>query len=435
MKELIKNKKIILVIFIVGIIFILGFWYIVGKNERQIEKNINEYFSNLAIGNFEEANIYLDNQYDYYDNTYFDIENTKVYLSKFKHKIDNIHIEKDKAIVTIELIHPKLTKILSDYAQYLSANLFNDTKIEEQVYKNTLLTSKDLEYETNNIQILLKKKNNSWEIVVDSNFKSMIVSGKTENINNNSLTDNEKKKQELMTYIRDNLELKDYKVGYSIKYSDEAVPSIKNIEIKNNGNKEIIELVLQIDFIDDNGKIIATRTVNPISKFEKSLKPGYSWKLEDDEFYELTNLDKSINIEKCNVKISDITFGNFKEETLSDEQKYINEYMQIISFKVKKYEKYTGEILPGLGELEIKNNGGKDLSKVYVTVYFQDANDNNIAENKILVIGGLFSEPSTLKSNYSWKMENDKFYELTNLSSEVNLAKHTIEISEIEFAQ
>lgn len=429
------NKKSITIICIIIIIILLSILIIPIYNNMKVESVINDYYKNIIGGDYEKANEYLDENYDYSNNDYFNTENTNIFLSKYSYKIKNIKISKNSAIAIIKLTHPKLDTILSKYASYLSNNLFSKTKKEEQVYKKELLKNKNLKYETNEVQLLLKKKQSNWEICNNSNLESMIIMGKTSKISTNKLSDNEKQQAEYRNYIKNNLQLLNYKVGYSTNYSDEKVPSIRDIEIKNNGDKEITELTIQIDFLDENDKVIATRTITPISTLSQSLKSGYSWKLESDKYHEITNLDKKINIDKCNVKISDIKFGTTKETKLSEEQKYINDYIEIMSYKVKKYEKYTNEMLPGLGELAIKNKGGKELSKVYVTVYFQDESGNNIAENNILVIGGLFSEPNTLKSNYSWKMEDDKFYELTNLSSEVDISKNTIKVTEIEFSE
>ena len=38
-----------------------------------------------------------------------------------------------------------------------------------------------------------------------------------------------------------------------------------------------------------------------------------------------------------------------------------------------------------------------------------------------------------LKANYSWKMENDKFFEFKNLASEVDISRNSIKITEIKF--
>ena len=67
-----------------------------------------------------------------------------------------------------------------------------------------------------------------------------------------------------------------------------------------------------------------------------------------------------------------------------------------------------------------------------VTVYFQDESGKNIAEDSFLIIGGFWGG-DTLKANYSWKMENDKFFEFKNLASEVDISRNSIKITEIKF--
>ena len=80
----------------------------------------------------------------------------------------------------------------------------------------------------------------------------------------------------------------------------------------------------------------------------------------------------------------------------------------------------------------IKNNGEKNISELIITVYFQDNEGKDIAEDSFQLIGGLWGG-DTLKANYSWKMETDKFYPIENLSDEVDITKNRVEITDISF--
>ena len=113
------------------------------------------------------------------------------------------------------------------------------------------------------------------------------------------------------------------------------------------------------------------------------------------------------------------------------ESEYINQYLEIVNYNVGIKNGYRGKV-PGVSDISIKNNGDRNLSELMVTVYFQDESGKNIAEDSFLIIGGFWGG-DTLKANYSWKMENDKFFEFKNLASEVDILRNSIKITEIKF--
>jgi predicted small lipoprotein YifL len=121
--------------------------------------------------------------------------------------------------------------------------------------------------------------------------------------------------------------------------------------------------------------------------------------------------------------------------TISDEvQKYIDNNIVMTGAVVKKYEGYDGTHV-GLGGVQLKNKGDKNLSKVEVTVYFQDADGNNIFDQAFDVIGNRYDTYSQaeLKANYSFKMEDDYFYTIDNLSDEIDIKKYSVKVTSVDF--
>lgn len=143
---------------------------------------------------------------------------------------------------------------------------------------------------------------------------------------------------------------------------------------------------------------------------------------------------KSSNSETSNDtnKTKDTVASNNETiSNLSKEEEYIKDKLSLNSANVSLCDGYDGKE-PGLRDISIKNSGDKDIDELTVTVYFQDTNGKDIAENSFMIIGGYFGG-DTLKANYSWKMESDEYYPIENLSEEVDISKNRVEITEIKF--
>lgn len=117
-----------------------------------------------------------------------------------------------------------------------------------------------------------------------------------------------------------------------------------------------------------------------------------------------------------------------------DKVEYIRNFLSLESANVKICEGYSGKEA-GIENISIKNNGNKSIEKLTVTVYFQDENGKDIAEDSFLVIGDRYENTGILKANYSWKMETNKYYAMKNLSDEIDITRNRVEISEIEFGE
>lgn len=128
-----------------------------------------------------------------------------------------------------------------------------------------------------------------------------------------------------------------------------------------------------------------------------------------------------------------------QEEVKSIEvkQEYLKN-VELYDFEAKYYNSYLDKDVAGVN-FKIKNKGDKTLKKVEVTVYFQDANGNTIAEedyNPVLVSSyNYMGDNKPLKPNYIWQMEKDKFYQAKSVPNEWKEGSATAKITDIEFEE
>lgn len=116
----------------------------------------------------------------------------------------------------------------------------------------------------------------------------------------------------------------------------------------------------------------------------------------------------------------------------SRKQDYIDKYMRVTGGTVDMMEDYTRTSKLGMAEVELKNNGDRDVKDVTVTVFFRDDQGKKVAQQSICVLSEYVDDP--LNANYSWKMQDDKFYELTSIPRSVDRSNYTIEVTDITFA-
>lgn len=155
------------------------------------------------------------------------------------------------------------------------------------------------------------------------------------------------------------------------------------------------------------------------------------WKIKTDDNFKNIMLYGANNV---SLDTEDVSNSNSSSTStsLNEEEIYITKYLNLKSYKIEKFTKYDYSKVPGISDIEIKNTGNKNISKLTITVYFQDETGRDIAEEDFLIIGS-WDYSGILKANYSWKMEKDTFYEFENLTDDVNLSKNKVKITEIEF--
>lgn len=425
-----KSKLNIVLMLVIFITLLAGCGQ--SQEEKQIQNVVDNYFELLLLGDFEKSQEFLDKEYNYLEHSLYSIKNEDVLLklySKYTVNYEATEIDGNTAVTTLSIEHPNSTLLLNEQMSAFSLNM-EDNAMSKVIDKK--LDDPQLEMLTDKAYICLKKKQNNWEIITDDSFEMVVNLGSSDALDTEIVSENERKLEEIQSYIKDNVVLTDYLVAECEGYSGK-VPGIKNISIKNNGDNEIVSLKLNLEFSSDNGTVLVTKEVPVIGMFDEPLRSNYSWKMENDKFFEIEDLSKEINLTKVNVSITEVTLQNTKNDTIvqSDEDKYIKEYLTLTNAKVSICESYDGKH-PGLSRVSVKNNGIKNIEELTVTVYFQDASGKNIAEDSFLVIGSLFGG-DTLKANYSWKMESDKFFEIENLADDVEIARYKVEISQIVF--
>ena len=237
---------------------------------------------------------------------------------------------------------------------------------------------------------------------------------------------------EISEYLKKYVELVDYKVEECEGYQG-TVPGLREVSIRNNGNMEIGNVRVSLQFYSPLGEIIDSKEITVLGLLDGTIKPGYSWKMENDKFFQLDELNDGVELNRVKVAVTYAELSEPEIDTLKTaEEIYIEEYLVLTDYRVGMCSSYHGEV-PGLSNIELKNNGERDLDSVTVTVYFQDESNKNIAEASFMVIGNIWSADE-LKANYSWSMEDDKFYEIKNLADEVDISRYSVEITDIEFS-
>lgn len=128
-----------------------------------------------------------------------------------------------------------------------------------------------------------------------------------------------------------------------------------------------------------------------------------------------------------------------KEEEEKEKERVKQAYMP----KVRLYEvnahyqpksSYDKTIVPVI-TFKLQNNGDKTLSKVEVTVYFKDNDENIIFEEVYTPISASsWSSPSKLfKPKYIWQIERGNAYLVSKVPSEWKEGAISSEITDIEF--
>ena len=96
---------------------------------------------------------------------------------------------------------------------------------------------------------------------------------------------------------------------------------------------------------------------------------------------------------------------------------------------------YEGK-MPGV-VFKLKNKGDKTLDEVVVTVYFKDADNRTIAEEKYYPINtqstAFDNNHGPLKPGYIWQMEPRKFYKAKSVPSEWKPGNAESKITSIHF--
>lgn len=176
---------------------------------------------------------------------------------------------------------------------------------------------------------------------------------------------------------------------------------------KNSKNMKIIIIVVVV--------VLALIIGNNIIKQKKRDK------IVDNLRQSVSNVDQLRNL-TVNGGLSNTT--NTSNETIE----YINNYFVLENAVIKEFIRYSDKKQWGLSQIQVKNNGDKTVTGMTITVYFQDADGKDVAEDSFNI-----SQFKSLKPNYSWKQEEGIFYPFQNLTSDVDPTRHTIKVTDLEF--
>ena len=119
-----------------------------------------------------------------------------------------------------------------------------------------------------------------------------------------------------------------------------------------------------------------------------------------------------------------------------EEQEYISK-IRLYDFVAKFYSRWSDEKVPGI-EFKLQNNGDRTLSRIVVTVYFQDSDGKTIYEEKWHpVSSSSWTSSSVLRPGYIWQLERNKFYPVEKLPTEWQPSPEAAyaKITDIEFAE
>lgn len=454
-KAFIKEKYSLLVLLAVVIVIVIGILVLfnqktnnneasssvgnvfeISRDEKEIESLVQKLIEYFSAGDIEKTQELYTSKFNYLDKSPYSItENTiQKLLQKTTITQKEIVVDSDvgNAVISFEVNHPDYVELMKKVVSGMSifAN-DNSTKTDEIFMEE--LNGSELEYKISEASLNAKKVDGEWKIINDNYLEMFIFNGITGESSTQQITNNEIKKQEMEQYINQYMELTDFIVKECEGYTGEE-PGITNISLKNKGDKTVDTVTLFLDFIDDSGKVILTRNIKVLDVSDIPLESGYSWKMDKGTFYPIKDLPNDINLDKVNVGIHEVTFSNTKQSNiLSAEEQYINDYVELLDYNVGIFDSYDGK-KKGIDDIEVKNNGDRNISSLTVTVFFQDDEGKDIAEDSFTVISSWnIGGSDVLKANYSWRMEDGRFYSFDNLADEVDVMKHRVEITEISF--
>lgn len=188
---------------------------------------------------------------------------------------------------------------------------------------------------------------------------------------------------------------------------------------KNNKNMKIIIIVVVV--------VLALIIGNNIIKQRKRDKIVDNLRQSVSNVDQLRNL--TVNGGLSNTTNLTVNGGLSNTTNTSNETiEYINNYFVLENAVVKQFTSYSDKKEWGLSNIQVKNNGDKTVTGMTITVYFQDTDGKDVAEDSFNI-----SQFNSLKPNYSWKQDEDRYYQFKNLTSDVDPTRHTIKVTDLEF--
>ncbi|MBM4035362.1 MAG: hypothetical protein FJ291_26770 [Planctomycetes bacterium] len=110
--------------------------------------------------------------------------------------------------------------------------------------------------------------------------------------------------------------------------------------------------------------------------------------------------------------------------------------VHLYDLKAKYYDSILDQRVPGV-QFKLRNAGERTLARVEVTVYFEDAWGNVVAEEDyvpVLLSSYRLEQTKPLRPGYIWQMERGKFYQAKSVPSEWQEGKVHAKVTDVEFA-
>lgn len=154
------------------------------KEQQEIEKSIENTFNSLKQLNKKKIKKYLDydkllNSIDEMIIRQNDKELEKALFTDLSYKIKSINIEKQKAIVNIEVVNKDYKDIYTKWTKEILNQKNKKTKIDEKTAMKILKTIVKKEKQTKKInkEITLNKKNDNWIVEVNTKLRDLVFPG------------------------------------------------------------------------------------------------------------------------------------------------------------------------------------------------------------------------------------------------------------------
>lgn len=221
-------------------------------------------------------------------------------------------------------------------------------------------------------------------------------------------------------------------------YSGETAPGY-TLDIRNRGEVPLSDITLTIYFLDAGGKRIGEEETSPLNSMMHEvpvLKPHYMWRMESGQYYQAKNIGAEWKEGSVEVEVTRATVAEMPTEPAMDDstREYADNKIEIQNLTAKYYDSYgSDEPVPGF-EFDVKNLGDKEIKRFVVTAYFKDANDTIIGEQSIDPLSSIMATTTSLKGNYTWKMDRGQFYNARDVGEDWKEGSVVAKITELEFA-
>lgn len=152
----------------------------------------------------------------------------------------------------------------------------------------------------------------------------------------------------------------------------------------------------------------------------------------EEKIKDLENRIKSLEKVVYEHKVTET--AEFKERKEKFDEESYSKKIKLYDLEAKYMESLLDGKVPGV-TFKLKNEGDKSLSRVEVTVYFLDKDNNSIYEESFYPVNteGMFSDSKPLKPNYVWRMERGKFYSAKSAPDEWKSGNAKAEVTSVKF--